>query len=65
MLKKQDKTKKENIKIDKKDKKDVEVLLKSKFNISWQMYQKWVHLLTKEDVDYLKNSPFKKDVEIL
>ena len=35
------------------------------FNISWQMYTKWVHLLKKEELEYLKNSPFKNKVKFL
>jgi len=35
------------------------------FNISWQMYTKWVHLIKKEELEYLKNSPFKNKVKFL
>jgi len=35
------------------------------FNISWQMYTKWVYLLKEEELEYLKNSPFKKKVKFL
>ena len=35
------------------------------FNISWQMYTKWIHLLKEEELEYLKNSPFKNKVKFL
>jgi len=37
----------------------------NKFNISWKMYTKWVYLLKEEEIEYLKNSPFKNKVKFL
>ena len=41
------------------------IQLTNSMNISWQMYTKWVHLLKKEELEYLKNSPFKDKVKFL
>lgn len=53
-------TKNKNIQPKKKN-----IELKNNMLISWQMYTKWVHLIKKEELEYLKNSPFKNKVKFL
>lgn len=56
-----------------KDKKLKEKISEKKYNIqfnnkiiiSWKMYTKWVYLLKREEIEYLKNSPFKNKVKFL
>lgn len=64
-MSKKDKTVKNTVKTQDKQVKKHNIRLANNMIISWQMYTKWVHLIKKEELEYLKNSPFKNKVKFL
>ena len=64
-MSKKTKTVKNTVKTQSGQVKTHNISLPNNMIISWQMYTKWVHLLKKEELEYLKNSPFKNKVKFL